>query len=202
MKKPKIFRGTSLRRAQGRTSSIFLSIFIFLFLSVNFFPALVSAHELGTDSSVGAVLHIDPADDPIVGQQAGIFFEFKDTEGKFKPENCNCTFSVVENGNEIYSQDLFQTNPSPSLTSASVYYTFPKKDAYELKVAGKPKTPDAFDEFNLSFKVNVTREYKAPPPKPNWIIAHSLNLIGAGIIFLFIIFSLIWQKISGRSKKQ
>ncbi|HSW96448.1 MAG TPA: hypothetical protein VLF89_01345 [Candidatus Saccharimonadales bacterium] len=135
---------------------LFFVIFIFLFtLSVG--ASSVDAHVLVTDKNIGAVLHIDPEDDPVAGQQSGFFFEFKDTTGRFSPENCDCNFFISENEKIIYSQPLFQNNPKPSLTNASIFYTFPKKDVYQLKVVGKPNIPNSFQSFTLVYDIRVDR---------------------------------------------
>ena len=134
---------------------------ITLFITINFLLLPIStafAHVLQTDGSIGAVLHIDPEDDPIVGQTAGFFFEFKDKQNKFKPENCDCTFSIIEANKEIYSQPLFQNNTDPSLGSASLFFIFPQKDVYQIKVMGKPLSTQAFQPFTLKYAIRVARD--------------------------------------------
>lgn len=125
----------------------------------------VSAHVLQSNGSVGAVLHIDPADDPIVGEQAAFFFEFKDKKNTFNPANCVCTFSILENGKEIFSQPLFQDNADPSVTNASVFYTFAARDVYQVKVSGKPlMEKKAFEPFTLTYDIRVSRESSGSAP--------------------------------------
>ena len=116
-----------------------------------------SAHVLLIDGSIGAVLHIDPEDDPIAGQQSAFFFEFKDKQGKFKPEQCDCTFSILRHDSVIFSQSLFQNNTNPSLQDASIFFTFPQRDVYQVKVTGTPTTPQAFQPFTLIYDVRVSR---------------------------------------------
>src|SRR5437667_6752587 len=108
--------------------------FLFFIGILLVFPKSVFAHFLAFDHTIGAVLHIDPNDDPIAGEQTSFFFEFKDKENKFTPQNCDCTFLIVKNGQTIYSQPLFANNQNPRLTNASVLYTLPQKDVYEIKV--------------------------------------------------------------------
>src|SRR5438270_44822 len=103
--------------------------FLLILLTFSFclliFPPSVSAHILQTDGDIGAVLHMDPEDDPIAGVQSAFFFEFKDRQNKFQPKKCNCIFEIEENGKNIYTQPLFQNDANPSLSSTSVFYTFP-----------------------------------------------------------------------------
>ncbi len=122
----------------------------------------ISAHELETSQTVGAVLHMNPQDDPIVGEQTGFFFEFKDKENKFEPEKCNCRFSIEESGIEIYSQNLFQNNSNPTLENASAYFAFPKKAIYKIKIVGEPIEDNEFNPFSIEYEVNVQREAVTP----------------------------------------
>ncbi len=131
---------------------IFSIAFIF-FTHVRF----AYAHILVTDRSIGAVLHVDPEDDPIAKEQSSFFFAFKDKQNKFQPQNCDCTFIVNENGSTLYSQPLFQNNNNPSLNNATVFYTFPQRDVYEIKVVGKPITQDAFQPFTLTWNLRVDK---------------------------------------------
>lgn len=128
---------------------------LILFGAISILPSGVSAHILETNGNIGAVLHIDPDDDPIAGQQAGFFFEFKDKQNKFDPKLCDCTFIISEQGKQIFSQDLFASNSTPSLDNASVFYTFPKRDVYQVQVAGKPLAPNGFQPFTLTYNIRV-----------------------------------------------
>src|SRR5471030_211139 len=103
---------------------IILLLFVFLGFGL-FYTPLSYAHFLETDKNIGAVLHADPNDSPIAGSQTAFFFEFKDKQGKFQPNNCDCTFSILENGNEVFSQPIFQTKQTSNPFAVSVYYTFP-----------------------------------------------------------------------------
>lgn len=115
----------------------------------------VSAHVLATDNNIGAILHVDPNDDPIAGEQAGFLFEFLDKQNQFQPKICDCTFSISENGVEIFSQPLFKFNPNPSLNQASVFFTFPKIDVYQIQVVGTPTIPNGFQPFTLTWNWRV-----------------------------------------------
>jgi len=180
--------------------------FILVFLAFDFYFLILStpvyAHILKTDGSIGAVLHIDPEDDPIAGQQAGFFFEFKDTKNQFQPQKCNCVFSVLENGAQIYTQPLFQNNLKPSLTSASVFYTFSGKDVYQVRVVGAPTVTNGFQPFTLIYDIRVSREGALTaagaqvPAAENWIYAHIILIVGAAILTIFLIGVLFKQKLA------
>ena len=140
-----------------RNKKIIKFLIIGIVFALCFRPSSVEAHVLKTSGSVGAVVHVTPEDDPIAGEQTDFFFEFKDREGKFKPENCDCKVTILKAGQEAYTAPLFQNNSDPSLTSASFSYTFPEKNIYQVKISGQPLTTDAFQEFNLEYDIRVAR---------------------------------------------
>lgn len=147
----------------------------------------VFAHVLKTDGNVGAVVHIDPEDDPIVGQETTIYFDIKDKSGKFNAENCDCIFIVKKAGNNIFSQPLKGTIGS---------YNFPEKNIYTLELKGTPKAEGQFDAFTLSYDVRVEREGDAESvttsdipsesnPFINFLVEHVPHIIIIGIVLLF-----------------
>ena len=159
---------------------------IILFLSVLFLipSQKIQAHVLQTDRTIGAVLHISPDDDPKAGDQSGFFFEFKDKENKFRPENCTCTFSILSKGKEIFSQPLFLDNTNPTLNSASLFYTFKSPDIYQIRVVGKPNSPGAFNEFTLNYDIRVesaSSKSTANTNSPNWFAQHLPHIFGVGV---------------------
>lgn len=174
--------------------------YLFLIVSLIFIfqPKLVFAHVLKTDGDIGAILHIDPDDDPIAGSLSTFFFEFKDRTDKFKPQDCDCNISIFEGGKDIYSQPLFQNNPSPSLDNASFSYTFPEKNVYQVTIYGKPKTPNEFQTFYLNYDIRVARTAtptNMPSAQSNTSSSISQYLIIAlGIFIIGIILFLILKK--------
>lgn len=133
-------------------------VFLFFALLLAVPVREVQAHVLKTDGSVGAVIHVSPEDDPIARESTDFFFEFKDKQGKFKPDNCECNGIILQGGKEIYSVPLFQNSANPSLTNASFSFAFPEKDVYKVRVSGKPITPGAFEPFTLTWDIRVARE--------------------------------------------
>jgi hypothetical protein len=168
-----------------------------LVISIIFFSSTkpIFAHILATDHNIGAVLHIDPNDEPIAGQQASFFFEFKDKQGKFSPQNCNCTFTILENNNQLYAQPVFRDNNNPSLTSASVFFTFPVKDVYKIKVTGTPTTPGTFQPFTLTYDVRVDQDSaNQSPGAQNWFTSHIIHILVGAAILVFVIVAFIQRK--------
>jgi len=181
-------------------------IFLLLILLTSCFllPAFrfpVSAHILATDGSIGAVLHIDPDDDPIAGAKTGFYFEFKDKQNKFQPINCNCTFYVYEAGKMIYYNTLLSDTPNPTLDNIAVFYTFPQKDVYQVIVSGSPQTVGAFQSFSLKYDIRVAREQEASnitisSASKAWFSTHLIHVLGIGLITLFFVGALIWQAVN------
>lgn len=175
--------------------AIFLLILVFLFA-----PKKTFAHFLLTDGTIGAVLHIDPDDDPIAGGQASFFFDFKDKSNKFTLNQCTCQFTLLENGKEITSQPLISV-PNTT-TTANASFTFPKQDIYKVKVTGQPLAKGEFAPFTLTYALRVTRTISTLPPTENFFSKHLVQIVGIGFIALFLIFASIKQSIIYRSKKK
>ncbi len=58
-----------------KKAGVLISIFLFFGFLL---PSPAAAHILASDQVIGAVLHIDPNDNPIVNKVSGFFLEFKD----------------------------------------------------------------------------------------------------------------------------
>lgn len=125
---------------------VYAGMTILLFLGFTFTP--VFAHVLKTDGNIGAVVHINPEDDPIAGEKTTIYFDVKDKEGKFSSENCLCIFKVSTKGQDIYMQ---------TITGTVAEYTFPARDMYTLELKGTPKYEGVFTPFTLTYDVRVER---------------------------------------------
>lgn len=171
-------------------------IIFILFLFIILFVRPVSAHFLEHDGTIGAVLHIDPDDDPIVQESTNFFFEIKDTTNRFKPRDCDCQVSILEKGKSIFSQALFNNNPNPSLENAGFNYTFLQKDVYLVQLTGKPYSYSAnsFQPFTLSWSIRVARENSNQRSNAalTFISGHIIHIIGAfGIGILFVVLLII-----------
>lgn len=172
--------------------------FSLLLLGLLFFlaPQTVLAHVLKSDGSVGAVVHISPDDDPVAGEQSSFYFEFKDKEGKFDPQKCFCSVSILQSDKEIFTQSLFTDNNDPSLKNASFSFTFPERNIYQIKISGKPQNGE-FSPFELRYDIRVEKtanSSKNPDKQDNWFWAHAVHLAGGFLLGGFLVFALIAQK--------
>jgi hypothetical protein len=158
-----------------------------LFIAIT--PA--QAHILATDGSIGAVLHIDPDDDPIAGEQAGFFFDIKDKTNKFSAASCNCRVDIYEGDKIIYS-DAIVKDKNPSLNSASFFYTFPQRDVYQVKLIGAPSSPGFFQPFTISYDIRVERMTNASSQTSlassgNWFTKYIIYFVALGVIILIFV---------------
>jgi hypothetical protein len=127
---------------------------IFLASIIALVPLAVSAHVLKVDGQIGALLHTDPDDAPLVGKSTAFYLQFKDSA---KP-------LILQSD---YALDV--TISSPTTATAEVLpvgwkyvgtgeldfkYTFPKKGDYTLKIFGAPRL-SGFAPFTLSYDITA-----------------------------------------------
>ncbi len=111
------------------------------------------AHVLKSQGSVGAVLHIEPEDDPIAKAPTTLYFEVKDKEGNFQASTCICTVKVYQ-GNEEIAVIPGQEAGNSAITAP---VTFPARDIYTVVFEGKPLLSTGFNSFSLSYDIRVSR---------------------------------------------
>jgi hypothetical protein len=133
-----------------------------LILSVIALPAAVSAHVLKIDGDIGAVLHINPDDNPVSGRPTDYILYFEDYTGRFDLSVCRCQVSVVKDGRTLATSSLAK---AAGLTSENKF-TFPQPGVYDLKVSGQPERTGAFQPFALDYPVRVTGGQADTQPFP------------------------------------
>jgi hypothetical protein len=118
-------------------------------------PLMVSAHTSESNGAIGAVLHISPNDDPVVGEPAELFFDFRDKETKFKGQDCDCTVNIIRQGQTMFTAKLFTQSEYTDPNTPVLQYAFPYLSAYTIEVVGQPKVPNSFQPFKLSYNIRV-----------------------------------------------
>jgi hypothetical protein len=160
-------------------------IFFLVLLGVALIPVLASAHVLKIDGSIGVTIHVDPDDDPIVGEPASFFLEIKDKQDVFRPENCTCVATISKGSEPIFSTDLFTNGSGNSLTAAPFFsYVFPERNIYTVTISGTPKTSQAFQSFSVRYDLRVARDKNTPAATRGghfWIFGGLV--IGAVVLF-------------------
>lgn len=124
----------------------------FVFIAITVSPA-AQAHVLKFDNGIGAVLHMDPQDDPVAGELTRFYFEFSDKTGTFDAQTCDCSVEVSRN-NVTLEKLAVRTDSREALAAQ---FTFPLRGAYQITVSGSPKNSGAFPSFTLSYVVRVNK---------------------------------------------
>ncbi len=183
-------------------------ILVCLFTASFISPLQVSAHMLKRDDSIGAVIHVDPDDDPIAGQPSSLYFELKDTSGEFSPQSCECVVRIKKAGEVLSTFPLYQSTTTTDLNHAAATYTFPEKGVYTIELSGTPLENGMFSPFTLSYDMRVQRmstqpvENQAQPLTEEKKLVILLGSIGCCIVLILIFLSLHGKKAQQRSTKK
>lgn len=144
---------------------LYILFIIFILLLPALIPSKVYAHVLETDGSIGVIMHIDPDDDPIGGEQSTFYFEFKDKENKMKLSECDCAIEIYNNEVKIFSSQLSNASKhahasgQSSENSTSLTFTFPAKGIYTMRLLGRPiEGLETFRPFKIEDSIRVERE--------------------------------------------
>ncbi len=164
-------------------------------------PTPAQAHSLATDGSIGAVLHIDPDDDPVVSQPSSFFFEFKDKKNKLSLDQCSCTLTITETSKKVADLPLLPGSSESSSLNASTSFTFGHKGIYHLQVTGKPIDDATFQAFSLNYDIRVARETGQKSSIPQWLAIHFIHYIGVAVILGFFIVLSIKEKLKSTDSK-
>jgi hypothetical protein len=173
------------------------SLFLIALFFSEFNVQKAYAHVLQTSGSIGAVLHIDPDDDPVAKKPSTFFLEFKDKNNQLSKESCSCQINITQNGKLLFSQNLFDNYKD---NTATFSYTFPEMGQYVLDISGQPTQTKSIKQFNLKYALDIDGEANPNPlnspaaaiPTGNtqnlldWIKAHIVYGVG-GLIFIGIL---------------
>ncbi|WP_287129756.1 hypothetical protein [Candidatus Cyanaurora vandensis] len=112
------------------------------------------AHQLKSDGDVGALLHIEPGDQPQAGVPQQVWFNLVKRGGtKITPGQCNCTLTLNQGPQRLSQTALSLVNKRPTAR-----VTFPKQGRYTLVLTGTAKTAALpFQPFILRWNVQVSR---------------------------------------------
>jgi hypothetical protein len=151
----------------------------------------VSAHFLQAESGIGGLIHIDPNDDPIIGQVSNIFIDLKDSQNRLTEANCNCTIKILENEQEISSRGVQVIKSEDGQLYVTSQFTFPKKGSYIVRMEGK-STNSMFPDFRLDFDFFVSqksRQNETDSKQFFWVLS------GIGSVLVIVFLALIGKKI-------
>src|SRR3989344_3512751 len=136
---------------------IFLALFLFVY------PVNLSAHVVKSENKIGALMHIEPGDQPFSGEPSTIILEFKDTEGLFSLESCLCNLAIYSGEEKLSENSLTFLSDSDKLVSGT-NFVFPKSGSYKIKVTGEPKDESSHESFEFSYDVSVSQKAQSPEP--------------------------------------
>lgn len=172
--------------------------FLILFIAaISLFPQTLFAHNLENVRSIGAVLHINPDDSPIVRQPATLVFSMSDQENLFNAKQCACTLSIKRGEDNLGSLEV----NAISLDKLELVYTFPEVGPYTLTLNGIPKDGAIFEPFNLDFDLQVERtEAAVGTDFKTFLLTHGIHIILFGGAFV-VVFAIHWRDLY-RKRKQ
>lgn len=166
------------------SSALFLGIIVVISMAIG---PVVQAHETKTDTTVSALLHIVPNDDPYINEPAYLLLEFTDTQKQFLPEQCMCTISISQGDTELYSASISDEAVTKTPHSISFPYTFPKFGIYILTLRGIPQEGEQFQPFTFSYDIVVDEERSFSLHHYKHHIVHGAIVIGALVVLAVVL---------------
>jgi hypothetical protein len=124
-----------------------------------FFNQIAYSHELAADKEVGALMHIEPSDDPKVGVSSKVWFDLVKKGGqKISLAKCDCVLSLYKGTarTPLVQPRLVDSKAEEDKSVLSAQVTFPERGAYRLVLAGKPKGKAIFNPFTLRWTVRAS----------------------------------------------
>ncbi len=163
---------------------LFFILFVGAFILTG--TRIAFAHFLQIDNTIGSVLHIDPDDNPYVGQPATLTFYLKDTTGKFQLADCNCMLTIGSNNKTLLSEKVSESNEGNNTVIEN--FTFPTKAIYGIVLTGEPLPRKSFQPFTITYSMRVDRT-AAPTTTASWwqrlFAGHTVHYILFGIAIVF-----------------
>jgi hypothetical protein len=147
------------------------------------------AHVLKNDGPIGVLLHVNPDDDPIVGQPAALLFSVTDSTNRFDPAACNCMVTISEQGKQLFSGSMLRLGSAASIYSLTLPFTFPEKAVYHIVASGHPKNGKSFQNFQVDYDLRVDRGTDAQPASGTPYLTLVIVVIGIFCICTFMIIS-------------
>lgn len=129
-----------------------LIIFLAIVLAPLWLHGTAKAHVLVPDTShkVGAVLHVDPDDDPVAGQPSTLIFDIQ----QLKLSDYTASLTITESG-----QAPASVPAAVSGSAITASYTFPMQDRYlaDLTLTPKAGSPATVHKYTFQAAQRVAR---------------------------------------------
>lgn len=173
-----------------------------------FVPKSAFAHVLKVDGGIGVTLHVDPGDNPTAGETARFYFEIKDKQNKFTPEQCACAVAIAKssNGEVVKTAQLFTGTGAGGLSTPLLEYVFMQGGVYKVSLAGSSKN-GTFPNFKVTFDVRVEAGEQSKGAHTDASHGHAahglieLYLVIAGMIVVIVLLIIDKRKAAGKAPK-
>ena len=178
------------------------------------FTASISlfAHTLVTSNSIGAVMHIDPNDNPVAGDQATFYFDLKDTtDPSFSLQSCNSCKITISKNSEII--DVIKRTPENSgivisnNTTVKADYVFKESGVYTITLENINELENT-KPFVFHFDVavqdgdgSVSNVPSSVQTATSYIKTHLIHIIVFGVALIIAVF-IIFTDDSKKVKKE
>ena len=119
------------------------------------------AHKVEISNQVAGTLHIEPDDNPRIGEKVQAWFALTSRGGKIIPlSECDCQLSIYtlprsQGDRPIVNPILQAVNVGKYQEIPGAFITFPKIGSYELEITGSANNGANFQDFKLNYAVNV-----------------------------------------------
>lgn len=155
-----------------------------------YFPSQAHAHFQDMEQSVTGILHVNPDDSPVVGEESTLVLFITDTKNNFSFETCQCTLVVT--GPDNFEARTFLTR------TGEARVTFPNKGVYKALFLGMSQ--EGSHLFDLNFDIRVER-VTTQPSSTSSVHTPYLNLISLFILISAAIIYTFKDKIWKKQKK-
>jgi hypothetical protein len=124
-------------------------------------------------------MHLNPNDNPTVGQQSTLVFYVFDDQENFSGTHCDCNVNIRMDGTNLLSKPISIGDKGYNHVG-ELPFSFPMLGDYQIDFSGKPIDGSNFQAFNLTFTESVISS--DPPRNPD-----KAYFIGAAVLGIFMI---------------
>ncbi len=117
----------------------------------------IFAHESDVEGTTTVLMHAEPNDKPLAKQATILHFQINDSSHNFLLTNCNCSVSILKNGNLVQKLEVKPVEGNASVYDAYVTAIFQSDGTYVVDFDGDPKNNGGFKEFGAHFSLNVAK---------------------------------------------
>jgi len=172
---------------------------IFLILSVALilaFSPTAFAHTTVFDGDIGALLHVNPNDDPIAGEASDLHFNLLSDKFDISIADCTCKVTISLLDKKLLEKVILESEEGFGPRVASVPFIFPKKGVYQIVLSGQSRT-EQFPDFSLKYDLRIEKEVEGIPIQKN---VFTYLLLGGGVLLILLLLFFMQRKIA-RIKK-